>query len=142
MRFIPSIRSLLFALVMLAMSAASFAQIGISIAVGPPALPGDRVGIQGPADEQAVPGDGFDAEQVTVGQGPAGFAGLDAVVVTGADDQVARAGPGGVGDGHREPVLDDAKGDEVLAGAAVQFVAQRVVGGHQQRVRAVQVSAR
>jgi YXWGXW repeat-containing protein len=39
MRIIPSIRALLFALVMLAMSAASFAQIGISITVGPPALP-------------------------------------------------------------------------------------------------------
>jgi hypothetical protein len=39
MRFIPSIRSLLFALVMLAVSAAAFAQIGISITVAPPALP-------------------------------------------------------------------------------------------------------
>jgi len=39
MRFISSIRSLLFALVVLAMSAASFAQIGISISVAPPALP-------------------------------------------------------------------------------------------------------
>lgn len=39
MRFIPSIRSLLFALVMLAMSAASFAQVGVFITIGPPALP-------------------------------------------------------------------------------------------------------
>ena len=39
MRIIPSIRSLLFALVVLAMSAASFAQIGISINIAPPALP-------------------------------------------------------------------------------------------------------
>ena len=39
MRFIFSIRSLLFALVVLAMSAASFAQIGISISIAPPALP-------------------------------------------------------------------------------------------------------
>ena len=37
--FILSIRSLLFALVVLAMSAASFAQIGISITIAPPALP-------------------------------------------------------------------------------------------------------
>jgi hypothetical protein len=36
---IPSIRSLLFALVVLAMSATSFAQIGISVSFGPPALP-------------------------------------------------------------------------------------------------------
>jgi hypothetical protein len=33
------VRSLLFALVVLAMSAASFAQVGISITIGPPALP-------------------------------------------------------------------------------------------------------
>jgi len=39
MRIIPSIRSLLFALVVLAMSAASWAQVGISITIGPPALP-------------------------------------------------------------------------------------------------------
>jgi len=39
MRIIRSIRSLLFALVMLAISAAAFAQIGISISFGPPALP-------------------------------------------------------------------------------------------------------
>jgi WXXGXW repeat (2 copies) len=35
----PYVRSLLFALVVLAMSAASFAQVGISITIGPPALP-------------------------------------------------------------------------------------------------------
>lgn len=39
MRIVPAVRSLLFALVMLAISAAAFAQIGISISVGPPALP-------------------------------------------------------------------------------------------------------
>jgi hypothetical protein len=39
MRIILTIRSLLFALVMLAISAASFAQIGISITIPPPALP-------------------------------------------------------------------------------------------------------
>jgi hypothetical protein len=36
---ITYVRSLLFALVVLAMSAASFAQVGISITIGPPALP-------------------------------------------------------------------------------------------------------
>jgi hypothetical protein len=76
--------------------------IGIEqeVSVGPPALPGSRVSIQSPADKQAAPGDGFDAEQVAVGQGPAGLAGLDAVVVAGADDQVAGAGLRGVGDGN------------------------------------------
>jgi WXXGXW repeat (2 copies) len=39
MRIMPSIRSLLFALLMLAMSAASFAQVGIFITIAPPALP-------------------------------------------------------------------------------------------------------
>jgi hypothetical protein len=39
MRIVPSIRSLLFALVVLTMSAASFAQVGVSITIGPPALP-------------------------------------------------------------------------------------------------------
>jgi hypothetical protein len=39
MRIVHSIRSLLFVLVMLAVSASSFAQIGISITIGPPALP-------------------------------------------------------------------------------------------------------
>jgi YXWGXW repeat-containing protein len=40
MRIIPSIRSLLlFALVMIVLSSASFAQVGISITIGPPALP-------------------------------------------------------------------------------------------------------
>ena len=53
MRKIPSLRNLLFALVVLAMSTASFAQIGvgISVAFGPPALP---------VYEQPVcPGDGY-----------------------------------------------------------------------------------
>src|SRR5277367_4320805 len=39
MRVIPSIRSFLLALVMLAVSAAAFAQFGISITIAPPALP-------------------------------------------------------------------------------------------------------
>jgi hypothetical protein len=39
MRIVPSIRFLLFAFVLLALSAASFAQVGIAITIGPPALP-------------------------------------------------------------------------------------------------------
>jgi hypothetical protein len=39
MRILPSFRSLLFALVVFTMSAASFAQVSISIRIGPPALP-------------------------------------------------------------------------------------------------------
>ena len=95
-----------------------------------------RVGVQGAADQQAAPGDGLDAEQVAVGQGPAGLAGLDVVVVAGADDQVTGTGPGAVGDRDCGPVGDDAQGDEVLADAAVQLAAQRVIRRHQQRVGA------
>ena len=60
------------------------------------------------------------------------------VVVAGADDQVPRAGRGAVGDGDRGAGLDDAEADQVVADPAGQFAAQRVVGGHQQGVRAVQ----
>ena len=53
------------------------------VAVGPAPLARARVGVQGPADDQAFAGDGFDAEQVAVGQGPAGLARLDGAVVAG-----------------------------------------------------------
>ena len=42
-------------------------------AVGPPAAPGGRVGVQGAAHDQARAGDGLDAQQVPVGQRAAGF---------------------------------------------------------------------
>ena len=119
------------------------AELGIGVVrvqevpVGPAPLPGGRVGVQGAADDQPGRGDGLDAEQVAVGQRPAGLARLDGVVVAGADDQVAGAGLGAVGDGDCGAGLDDAEGDEVVADAAAQFAAQRVVGGHQQRVGAV-----
>ena len=106
-------------------------------AVGPAPLPRARVGVQRPAHDQAATGDGLDAEQVAVGQRPAGLSGLDAMVVAGADDQVAGAGLGAVGDADRGPGRDDAQLDEVVADAAGQFAAQRVVGGHQQDVGAV-----
>ena len=106
-------------------------------AVGPAALPRARVGVQGPAHDQAATGDGLDAEQVAVDLRPAGLAGLDGVVVAGADDQVAGAGLGAVGDADRGAVLHDAQLDKVVAGAAGQFAAQRMVGGHQQDVGAV-----
>jgi hypothetical protein len=58
------------------------------------------------------------------------------MVVAGADDQVTGAGPGAVGDGDCAPVLGNAKGDQVVIDAPVQLAAQRVIGGHQQRVGA------
>src|SRR5208283_3545819 len=51
MRIIPSLRSLLFAFILLAISGASFAQIGVSVRFGPPAIP---VYAQPP-----VPGEGY-----------------------------------------------------------------------------------
>src|ERR1035441_8858447 len=119
------------------------AELGIFVAgeqegaVGPAPLAGARVGVQRPAHDQAVFGDGFDAEQVAVGQCPAGLPRLDGVVVAGADDQVAGAGPGAVGDGDGGAVLDEAEGDQVVADPAGQLAAQRVVRSHQQGVGAV-----
>ena len=119
------------------------AQLGFAVvcvhegAAGPAPLPGARVGVQRPAHDQAAAGDGLDAEQVAVGQRPAGLAGLDAMVVAGAEDQVARAGLSAVGDADRGPGRDDAELHEVVADAAGQFAAQRMVGGHQQDVGAV-----
>ena len=69
-------------------------EVGVQeLSVRPAAPPGLPVGVQGAADEQALGGDGVDAEQVPVGQRPAGLPGLDAVVVAGAHDQVARGSP-------------------------------------------------
>jgi hypothetical protein len=114
------------------------AQLGIpvkveqEVSVGPAALPGGRVGVQPAA------GDGVDAEQVAVRQGPAGLPRLDRVVVAGADNQVPRAGRGAVGDGYRRAGPDHAKAHQVVADPAGQLAAQGVVGDHQQGVRAVQ----
>jgi hypothetical protein len=119
------------------------AQLGIfvigeqEVPVGPAALPGDRVGVEGPADEKTAPGDRLDAQEIAVGERPAGLTRFGHVVVTGTDDQITGAGPGAVGDGHREAAGDDAQGDEVLADAAVQLAAQRMVSCHQQRAGTV-----
>ncbi len=59
------------------------------------------------------------------------------MVVAGADDEVAGAGLGAVGDGDRGVGRDDAQGDQVVADAAAQFPAQRVLGGHQQHIGAL-----
>jgi hypothetical protein len=53
------------------------------------------------------------------------------VVVAGADDQVAGAGFGAVRDGYGGSLPDQAEADEVVADAAGQLPAERVVGGHQ-----------
>ena len=96
-----------------------------------------RVGVQGAAHEQGLPGDGFDAQQVAVGQGPAGFACFDGVIVAGGYDQVALAGLGAVGDGDGRARADQAQADQVVADAAGQLAAQAVIGRHQQDVGAL-----
>jgi hypothetical protein len=51
MRIVPSVRSLVFAFVVLSISAAAFGQVGIAIRIGPPAIP---------VYEQPIcPGDGY-----------------------------------------------------------------------------------
>ena len=120
------------------------AQLGVRVIgveellAGPPPLPGARVGVQRAADDQPGRGDRLDAEQVAVGQRAAGLPRLDRVVVLRADDQVTGAGSGAVGDADRGPGPDDAQADQVIADAAGQFPAQRVVGRHQQHIGAVQ----
>lgn len=51
------------------------------------------------------------------------------VVLEGGDHPVL--------DADRGAICDDAQADEVVADAAAQFPAQRVLGGHQQRVGAI-----
>jgi hypothetical protein len=120
------------------------AQLGIPVPgveellAGPPPLSGGRVGVQRPADGQPGRRDCLDADQVAVGQRPAGPPRLDRAVVAGAHDQVPRAGPGAVGDAHCGPSVDDAEADQVIADAAGQLPAQRVIGRHQQHIGAVQ----
>jgi hypothetical protein len=106
-------------------------------AVGPPPSPGLRVGVHGAAHGQPARSDGLDAEQVPVGQRPAGLARLDVVVVAGTHDEVTRAGLGAAGDTDRGPFCDDAQADQVVADAAAQYPAQRVLGGHQQHIGAI-----
>ena len=95
------------------------------------------VGAERAADQEAAGGDGFDAEQVAVGQGPPRLPGLDAVVVAGAHDQVADPYRRAARDGHRRGPVDQAEAEQVLPDAARQLPAQGVVGGDQQRVGVV-----
>ena len=69
------------------------------------------------ADHDAAAGDGLDPQDVTVGQGPAGLACLEAVVVGPADDQVPGRGFNAVGDPDGPAVVDEAEVDQVVADA-------------------------
>ena len=107
--------------------------------VGEPALPGGRVGVEEAADHDAAAGDGLDPQDVPVGQGPAGLACLEAVVVGPADDQVPGGGLGAVGDPDSPACVDEAEVDQVVADPGGQFAAAGPVRGHQQHVAAGQV---
>ena len=120
------------------------AQLGVLVtgeaepAAGPLPLSGARVGVQRAADDQPGRGDPLEAEQVAVGQRPARLPRLDRMVVLGAHDQIPRTGHCTVGDAHRGPGGHGAQADQVIADAAGQLPAQRMIGSHQQRVRTVQ----
>ena len=107
------------------------------LSVRPAAAARLRVGVQGAADQQAAGGDGVDAEQVAVGQAPAGLPRLHLVVVAGAHDQVPGPRLRAAGDRYRWAMFDKAKAEQVVADAAGQLPAQAVIGGHQQRVGAL-----
>ena len=114
----------------------SFVACEQEVPVGPAAPSGFRVRIERPANEQPIVGDVVDAQQVAVGQGPAGFPGLhpwSLRVHTIRSPGLAVP----VGDAHGRPGPDDSEADQVIADAAGQFPAQCVVGGHQQGVGAV-----
>ena len=92
-------------------------------AVGEPALAGGRVGVEHSAGHDAAAGDGLDPQDVPVGQGPAGLACLEVVVVGPADDQVPGGGFAAVGDPDRPACVDEAEVDQVVADPGGQLAA-------------------
>ena len=112
-------------------------EIGCLVAViteglsGEPALAGGRVGVEQAADHDAAAGDGLDPQDVAVGQGPAGLARFEVVVVGPADDQAPGGGLGAVGDPDGAACVDEAEVDEVVADPGGQFAAAGPVRGHQ-----------
>jgi hypothetical protein len=121
-------------------------QVSRLVAVVPERLRGEAplasrpVGVELAADHDAARGDGLDPQDVSVGQGPAGFAGLKAVVVAAADDQVPYRRPDAIGDPDRLGVADQAEEDQVTADPLGQFPAAGPVRGHQQHVPAIQAA--
>ena len=109
-------------------------------AVGEAALAGGWVGVEQAADHDAAAGDGLDPEHIAVGQGPAGLAGLDAVVVGPADDQVPGGGLGAIGDLDGQACVDEAEVDQVVADPLGEFPAAGPVGRHQQHIAPGQVA--
>ena len=101
---------------------------------------GDRVSVEQAADLDAVCGDGLDPQDVTVGQAPARFAGLDVVVVLAADDQVTGGGLRALGYLHRPAAVDQAEMDQVAADPPGQFPAACPVRGRQQHVMASEIT--
>ena len=103
------------------------------------ALSGGRIGVEHPADHDAAAGNGLDPQDVAVGQGPAGLARLEAVVVGPADDQVPGRGLAAVGDPDGTAVVYEAEVDQVVANPGGQFAAAGPVRGHEQDGAAGQV---
>src|SRR3954451_118583 len=103
-------------------------------------LASSRVGAEHPADHDAAAGDGLDPQHVTVGQGSAGFACLEVVIVGPADDQVPGRGLGAIGDADGRSCVDAAEVDQVLTNPGGQLAAASPVGGHQQHTAAGKVA--
>ena len=100
--------------------------------VGEPPLAGGRIGVEHAADHDAAAGDGLDPQDVAVGQGPAGFACLEVVVVGPADDQVPGGGLGAVSDPDGPACVDQAEMDQVVPDPDGELPAAGPVRGHQQ----------
>jgi hypothetical protein len=109
-------------------------------AIGEPAVARGRVGVEHPADHDAARGDGLDPQDVPVGQGPAGLARLEVVVVGPADDHVPGRGLGAAGDRDGLACVDEAEVDQVVADPGGQLAAAGPVRGHQQHRTSGQVA--
>jgi hypothetical protein len=83
--------------------------------IGEPPVAGGRVWVEEAADHDAAAGDGLDPQDVAVGQGPAGLAVLEAVVVGSADDQVPGGGLGAVSNPDAPACVDQAQVDQVVS---------------------------
>ncbi len=104
----------------------------------PAALAGFVVAVE-PAHGQAGAADRVRAEQVAVGQRPAGLAGCDLVVVLPGDDQVAGVGAGAVAQAGGAAGCELAPVEQVALDAAGQVVALGVPERGEDHVGAGQV---
>jgi len=98
-------------------------QVGGAVAVvderlaGELPLPGGPVRTEQAPHYEPVVGDGLDPQDVAVGQGPSRLVGLDAMVISAADNQVPSRRLGTLGDPDRRAVVDEAQQDRASRSA-------------------------